>query len=569
MTIKRKFLLVRRRSSSSRSASIGLGTGLTVRAAQHDQVRRSLETIANLEAPPARQIDSTPIDDRLQLTIRSDGLGLRSTGRRRATLDAALADRAARCAVDGPRPERGRPLSLVDARARSSPTPAVPGRPTPRGRRCRPTSPPRSPSIELGAPYAVGRRFRVEPTTSATSSMSMPVADDARPPAPISSPSSTSRRSSELFGGRTSSGARPKPTSCKRPTTAPSSSPTSGSGRSPRFATSRPGARPVRRRSSPSTGLRRTYDDVSRLPRRAGHRRRSATCPNTPWALVVKIDEAEAFAGVQPGAALGLDRLRRSPRVFAHGALALVVRFVLRRIRKVADSAAADQRGRPHRPCRPTRRTTNSGAGPLVRHDGRHARRRHGPARREIEAELAHSGPPRPAHRPAQPPGLPAGVDSSALARGDSARAPWQCCSATSTSSRRSTTTSATPPATPCCARSRPGCSGRVRAASTCSPDSAATSSSSSPASLRESARRRSQLGRTDVRSPVGPDHARRPRGVRDHQRRRRDQPRRARPPRRWCATPTRRCTRPRASAGLGSSCTTHRSERGPTTGWR
>ena len=90
-------------------------------------------------------------------------------------------------------------------------------------------------------------------------------------------------------------------------------------------------------------GPSQTYDDVTDYrgePVIASVRH----LPRTPWALVVKIDQAEAYAAFDRAMRLGLIGFATAA-VLSAGALAVASSSVLRRIRKVAESASAISAG--------------------------------------------------------------------------------------------------------------------------------------------------------------------------------------------------------------------------------
>ena len=119
--------------------------------------------------------------------------------------------------------------------------------------------------------------------------------------------------------------------------------------------------------------------------------------------------------------------------------------------------------------------------------------------------EVAAPGPPRPAHRPAQPRVFDERLGRRSAARRAGDRSP--CCSSTSTGSRRSTTRSATTRATllrEVAERLRDACAART----TRSPASAATSSRSS--ARRPTPRTRRDLAQRIARRAARAVHARR-----------------------------------------------------------
>ena len=393
MTIKRKFLLCGLLVFVALGA-IGLGTGLAVRSAQRDQVRKSLEIVAGLEA---NRIDDLLAADANRLATDAGNAGLfevvtaadgsptteafsRLFELNRHILSAAVVDRDGRIVADSTGREAAR-----------TPTPTTPDE------LAQPLS-----ALQFGAPFAAGRGYRVKTgderfrmliglgPKNADRDLALVVELDLQPIQTLFG------RHSEL--GRTDDAHLVQPVDGGAQfITEPRFRPTL------RFSTV-----PSSKSRAPAVlaayGAAATYDDV-RDYRDVAVIASVRPVTNTPWALVVKVDLSEAFSMFNRAMTLGIIGFAAAA-IFSVGALAVAAQSVLRRIRRVAESASAISAGEltarvgdlSRDELGTLARSFDTMADSLVADMAR---------RHEIEAELAHRARHDVPDRAAQPAGVP------------------------------------------------------------------------------------------------------------------------------------------------------------------
>ena len=336
MTIKRKFLICGVLMFVA-LAVVGTVTGRTVRAAQHDQVTSSLEAVASLEADRIEDLLSSAAE-RLSHSVAMNKIS-------EFDPDAA-----------GGTPEPGSGLSPLDDGLEhlsiDDPTILASTLVTPDGRTIATTG--RSTgakaataidteelaaaiaAIDVGADYSVGCGFRLPGDERYR--LYVPVLAGTSDPTAFVVAEFDLAPIQEMFGSHDKLG---ETAEAHLVQTVPEGA---------QFITDlrfRPDSRfdvviPREKARAPAIlaayGPSQTYDNIE------DYRGETVIAsvrhiPNTPWALVVKIDQSEAYAAFDRAAWLGLVGFAAAA-VLSAGALATMARSVLRRVRKVAESAS-------------------------------------------------------------------------------------------------------------------------------------------------------------------------------------------------------------------------------------
>ena len=350
MTIKRKFLICGLLVFVALGA-IGLTTGLTVRRAQHGQVRASLETVANLEA--------NRIDDLLSTSTARLRAGIVYTG----MLDVVrpLAEVAASAPAGSARPPTaGRSLTdvltdllridpdivaatVVDHEGRVlGDSSSVPEHRPPTALPAEQSRAAIS-SIDVGDAYSVGPGFRVTPTDERYVQFVAISAEDGSGTVGYLAAEFSLQPVQQLFGRHEELGRTAEAHLVQETPDGAQFITDTRFDKTMRFAKVIPRSKTRAPAVLAVYGPSATYDDLSDYQNHlviASVRH----IANTPWALVVKLDSSEAYSTFNRAVGLALIGFGAAG-VFSLGALAIAAQSVLRRIRKVSESASAISAG--------------------------------------------------------------------------------------------------------------------------------------------------------------------------------------------------------------------------------
>ena len=336
MTIKRKFVLCGLLVFLALGA-IASATGLAVRDAQHDQVRSNLETVANLETS---RIDDLLTANAARITAQIGRAGL-AAGLDRS--DRTAASRASAAVMEGLAGDPTAAAATVLAPdqsivADSTVTDGL-SAPQPLSDESFHTA---TAAVELGEPFVVGPAFRVGQDDERYP-ITVPVLNDRNVAVGYVVVEFRLGPVQSLFEQGDQLGETGEAHLVQQTATGAQFISQLRFEADVAFSLVVPRSQASVPAILAAFGPSATYDGLTDYRGQeviASVRR----LPHTPWALVVKIDRSEAYAPFNQALALGFIGFTAAA-VLSLGALWLASQSVLRRIRRVADSAAAISAG--------------------------------------------------------------------------------------------------------------------------------------------------------------------------------------------------------------------------------